>query len=87
MYFLPISGQCNTHNETSQLICLANQLTGFYMSVALACYEFKITHYNIRVLSLMFTKTRLTPILDQLLGTSYISLLTTGPQFDENLNF
>ena len=26
----------STHIETSQLICLANQLTGFYMSATLA---------------------------------------------------
>ena len=28
--------QCFPHIETSQLICLANQLTGFYMRVTLA---------------------------------------------------
>ena len=31
------------HIETSQLICGANELTGFYMLVALAFNELKLT--------------------------------------------
>ena len=34
--YLPIKGQCSPHIETSQLICTANQLTGFYMRATLA---------------------------------------------------
>ena len=33
---LPIKCQCCPHMETSQLICCANQLTGFYMRATLA---------------------------------------------------
>ena len=32
----PIKWQCCLHTETTQLICYANQLTGFYMSATLA---------------------------------------------------
>ena len=32
----PIEYQCCPHTETSQLMCRANQLTGFYMRVTLA---------------------------------------------------
>ena len=32
----PIKCQCCPHIETSQLICKANQLTGFYMRATLA---------------------------------------------------
>ena len=32
----PIKCQCCSHIETSQLICCANQLTGFYMRETLA---------------------------------------------------
>ena len=32
----PIKRQCCPHIETSQLICTANHLTGFYMSATLA---------------------------------------------------
>ena len=32
----PIKHQCCPHIETSQLICCANELTGFYMKVTLA---------------------------------------------------
>ena len=32
----PIKCQCCPHIETSQLICTANQLTGFYMRATLA---------------------------------------------------
>ena len=34
--FNPITCQCCPHIETSQLICTANQLTGFYMGATLA---------------------------------------------------
>ena len=30
-YVNPFNGQCPSHIETSQLICRANQLTGFYV--------------------------------------------------------
>ena len=37
LYFSsPIKCQCCPHIETSQLICTANQLTGFYMRATLA---------------------------------------------------
>ena len=40
----PIKFQCCPHIETSQLVCCANQLTGFYMRVTLA---FKgLTHFS-----------------------------------------
>ena len=29
--FYPLNDQCSHHIETSQLICRANQLTGFYI--------------------------------------------------------
>ena len=32
----PIKCHCCPHIETSQLICIANQLTGFYISATLA---------------------------------------------------
>ena len=32
----PFNGQCSHYIETSQLICIANQLTGFYMMGTLA---------------------------------------------------
>ena len=32
----PFNGQCCHHIETSQLICSAHQLTGFYMMATLA---------------------------------------------------
>ena len=32
---VPIIDQCSHHIETSQLICTANQLTGYYMMGAL----------------------------------------------------
>ena len=35
----PIKCQCCPHIETSQLICTANQLTGFYMRATLAFNE------------------------------------------------
>ena len=35
MYY-PFNCQCFPHIETSQLICKANQLTGFYMRETLA---------------------------------------------------
>ena len=34
-----MNGQCSHHIETSQLICPANQLTGFYMMGTLAVKE------------------------------------------------
>ena len=40
--FKPISGQYYTHIETSQLICSANQLTGFYERVTLSWCGLKI---------------------------------------------
>ena len=36
----PFNDQCSHHVETSQLICRANQLTGFYMMGTLAIKEF-----------------------------------------------
>ena len=35
VFLLPFNDQCSHHIETSQLICSANQLTGFYMMGAL----------------------------------------------------
>ena len=35
-YILTVKCQCCSHIKTSQLICIANQLTGFYMRAALA---------------------------------------------------
>ena len=32
---LTLNGQCSSHIETSQLICRANQFTGFYMTETL----------------------------------------------------
>ena len=48
----PIKGQCCPHIETSQLICDANQLTGFYMRATLALNGLnktcnKISKYNL----------------------------------------
>ena len=45
-----IKCQCCAHIETSQLICTANRLTGFYMRATLALNElnlpkFYATHY------------------------------------------
>ena len=37
------SNECYTHIETSKLICGANSLTGFYMSVTLAPFIFLFT--------------------------------------------
>ena len=37
--FKPSKYQCCPHIETSQLICCANQLTGFYMRATLALNE------------------------------------------------
>ena len=37
----PIKYQCCPHIETSQLICCANELTGFYMMVTLALIGLK----------------------------------------------
>ena len=37
--YQPIKCQCWPHIETSQLICTANQLTGFYMRATLAFNE------------------------------------------------
>ena len=38
-YVEPIKCQCSPHIETSQMICTANQLTGFYMRATLALIE------------------------------------------------
>ena len=38
---LTIKRQCCPHKETSQLICCANQLTGFYMRATQALNELK----------------------------------------------
>ena len=37
--FKPIKCQCCPYIETSQFICCANELTGFYMRVTLALNE------------------------------------------------
>ena len=48
----PFNGQCPSHIETSQLICRANQLTGFYMRGTLVDKGLKapsamlLTHYK-----------------------------------------
>ena len=39
LYYLTIKGQCCPHIENSQLICCANQLTGFYIRATLALNE------------------------------------------------
>ena len=41
--YLPIKCQSCHHIETSQLICRASQLTGFYMMATLAFNELRIT--------------------------------------------
>ena len=53
--------QCCRHIETSQLICTANQLTGFYMRATLAlngliiCECFKIRFKNSNLISHIFS--------------------------------
>ena len=42
---LPIKSQNCHHIETSQLICIINQLTGFYVMTAMAFYGFKSIKY------------------------------------------
>ena len=44
---LPIKCQCCPHIETSQLICWANQLTGFYMRATLALNGLKTGTFSI----------------------------------------
>ena len=39
LYYLPFNDQCPSHIETSQLICIANQLTGFYVRGTLIVKE------------------------------------------------
>ena len=39
--FLTFNDQCSHHIETSQLICRANQLTGFYMMKTLVVKRLK----------------------------------------------
>ena len=39
----PFNGQCSYHVETSQLICSANQMTGFYMMGTLVVKGLKST--------------------------------------------
>ena len=41
----PFNDQCSHHTETSQLICRANQLTGFYMIGTLVVKGLKNYHY------------------------------------------
>ena len=38
---LPFNDQCSHHRETSQLICSANQLSGFYMMGTLVVKKLK----------------------------------------------
>ena len=45
----PIKCQCCPHIETSQLICTANQLTGFYMWATLALNG--LTNFNFATVS------------------------------------
>ena len=49
MYY-PFNCQCFPHIETSQLICKANQLTGFYMRETLAIngLNSKLTEKNLK---------------------------------------
>ena len=42
---LPIKSQNRHHIETSQLICITNQLTGFYVMTTMAFYGFKSIKY------------------------------------------
>ena len=37
-----IFNQCSAHIETNQLICISNQLTGFYVSRTLVCIGLRI---------------------------------------------
>ena len=50
--FKPFNDPCSNHVETSQLICSANQLTGFYMIGTLVVKGLKLV--------LMFCSTQLT---------------------------
>ena len=50
--FKPFNDPCSNHIETSQLICSANQLTGFYMIGTLVVKGLKLV--------LMFYSTQLT---------------------------
>ena len=52
-----MSGQWYTHIETSQLICSANQLTGFYMSVTLTWYGLIISLSNKNITKVSNKKT------------------------------
>ena len=45
LLFLPIKCQCCPHIETSQLICTANQFTGFYMRAILTFNGLNIFHF------------------------------------------
>ena len=48
---LTYTDQSYTHIETSQMICTANDLTGFYMSVTLIRYRFRISLVNMTKLA------------------------------------
>ena len=48
MFDWPIKCQCCPHKETSQLICIASQLTGFYMRATLALNGLKL-HWQVVV--------------------------------------
>ena len=37
------------HMETSQLICIGNQLTGFYMMEEIGCYVWQLTDFKVNV--------------------------------------
>ena len=54
-FFNPFNDQCSHHIETSQLICRANQVTGFYMMRTLVVKWFKkIPRIWIQVISFNF---------------------------------
>ena len=51
----PFNGQCSSHIETSQLICRANQLTGFYVRGTLAVKRLKnARHKNAKNFSFIY---------------------------------
>ena len=59
-FCLPFNDQCSHHVETSQLICSANQLTGFYMRGTLVVKRLMYSYENLKGL---MTKILLTNML------------------------
>ena len=47
LFYLPSNGQCTHHIETSQLICSANELTGFYRIGSLVVKGLRIAECHI----------------------------------------